>query len=115
MQPSTAGNETAVLGSADSRKRAVGWIRRHAPGWIKAAIYAGLAYFAADHIAGFTPPGPVLLLVGEMDEVAPPANSRAIAATWPQAKLAEIKGAGHLLQIEKPDLFNQAVVDFLKE
>jgi pimeloyl-ACP methyl ester carboxylesterase len=76
---------------------------------------AGLAYFATDHIAGFTPPGPVLLLVGEMDEVAPPANSRAIAAAWPQAKLAEIKGAGHLLQIEKPDLFNQAVVDFLKE
>lgn len=76
---------------------------------------AGLAYFAADHMAGFVPPGPVLLLVGDLDEVAPPSNSRAIAAAWPNTTLTEIKGAGHLLQIEKSDQFNRAVVEFLKD
>jgi hypothetical protein len=44
MQPSTTGNDPAVLGSGDSKKQTADWIRRHAPGWIKAAIYAGLAY-----------------------------------------------------------------------
>lgn len=75
---------------------------------------AGLSYFAADHIADFAPPVPVLLLVGEQDEVAPPANSEAIAARWPHARLVVIEGAGHLFNIEKPDEANRAVIEFLR-
>jgi len=75
---------------------------------------AGLSYFAADHIATFIPPIPVLLLVGECDEVAPAANSQAIAAIWPNARVVEIKGAGHLFNIEKPDESHAAILDFLK-
>jgi 3-oxoadipate enol-lactonase len=75
---------------------------------------AGLAYFQEDHITNFTPPGPVLLLTGEQDEVAPPANSRAIAAVWPDAKVVEIKGAGHLFNIEKPGESHRVILDFLK-
>ncbi len=75
---------------------------------------AGLAYFAADHIVDFVPPMPVLLLVGEYDEVAPASNSQAIAAAWPHAKLIEIEGAGHLFNIEKPDEANRIVLEFLQ-
>ncbi len=75
---------------------------------------AGLPYLQDDHIADFAPPMPVLLLVGEHDEVAPPANSEAIQAVWPHAKLVEIKGAGHLFNIEEPAATHQAILDFLK-
>ena len=75
---------------------------------------AGLAYFQHDHIADFTPTMPVLLLVGAEDEVAPPANSEAIAAAWPGAKLAIIPGAGHLFNIEKPAESHRAILDFLR-
>jgi len=76
---------------------------------------AGLAYFAQDHITDFIPASPVLLLVGEYDEVAPAANSQAIAAAWPNARLEEIKGAGHLFNIEQPDESFHAIVNFLKD
>jgi len=75
---------------------------------------AGLAYFQHDHIADFIPTMPVLLLVGAEDEVAPPANSEAIAAAWPGARLVVIPGAGHLFNIEKPDESHRAILDFLK-
>ncbi len=75
---------------------------------------AGLPYFAADYIADFVPSMPVLLLVGEYDEVAPPANSESIAAQWPHAKFVVIEGAGHLFNIEKPDDSNRIVTEFLQ-
>ncbi len=76
---------------------------------------AGLPYLQADHIADFTPPNPVLLLVGELDEVAPRANSDAIASVWPNARVVEITGAGHLFHIEKPDETHAAILDFLRQ
>lgn len=76
---------------------------------------AGLAYFQTDHIADFIPSEPVLLIVGEYDEVAPPANSRAIAAAWGhRARVAVIKDAGHMCNIEQPEMTNQLVLEFLK-
>lgn len=75
---------------------------------------AGLPYFQADHVADFTPPMPVLLLVGEHDEVAPASNSEAIATTWrKQAQVTIIKDAGHLFNIEQPTITNQLINDFL--
>ncbi len=75
---------------------------------------SGLAYFQHDYITDFTPPMPTLLMVGAEDEVAPPANSHAIAAAWPGTTVTEIEGAGHLFFIEKPDEANHAVISFLK-
>jgi len=57
---------------------------------------------------------PVLLLVGEHDEVTPPANSQAIAAAWPGAQMQAIPDAGHLFFIERADAANQAILEFLK-
>jgi pimeloyl-ACP methyl ester carboxylesterase len=74
---------------------------------------AGLPYFNNDYIADFTPPHPVMLLVGEHDEVAQPANSEAIAAVWPESELFIMKDAGHMLNIQRPDEFNRVIVAFL--
>lgn len=74
---------------------------------------SGLTYLQHDHIADFTPPTPVLLMVGECDEVAPRANSDAIAAVW-GCPVLEIQGAGHLFNIEKPAETNAAILEFLK-
>lgn len=39
--------------------------------------------------------------------------SHYLARTIPNAELAIIEGAGHMVNLEKPDEFNQAVLDFL--
>lgn len=75
---------------------------------------SGLAYFQHDYITDFMPPMPVLLVVGAEDEVAPPANSYAIAAAWPGTPVTKIEGAGHLFFIEKPDEANRTITTFLK-
>ena len=54
-------------------------------------------------------------MVGEHDEVAPRANSDAIAAAWSGTRVMEIAGAGHMFNIEKPDEVNNAIIAFLKE
>lgn len=77
---------------------------------------AGLPYLQSghDYITDFTPTMPVLLLVGEHDEVAPPTNSEAIKAAWPNAHMITIAGAGHMFNIENPDAFHAAIITFLK-
>ncbi|MBG6087717.1 alpha/beta fold hydrolase [Actinomadura viridis] len=76
--------------------------------------YAAESMAATDH-------GPLLgriraralVLVGEHDAVCPPAESRLIAAAVPGARYAEIPGAGHLSNQERPAEFARAVRDFL--
>jgi pimeloyl-ACP methyl ester carboxylesterase len=41
--------------------------------------------------------------------------SRHLAVTIPESKLAIIEGAGHMVNLEKPDEFNRAVSGFLSE
>lgn len=57
---------------------------------------------------------PTLVLTGERDRVTPPALAREIAAAIQGAQLAIIPGAGHLSNIEAPEAFNGAVLDFLR-
>ncbi len=58
---------------------------------------------------------PTLVLVGQADQVSPSDEMRTIAAAIPRARFVEIPGAGHLSNLEAPDAFNQAAVDFLRE
>ncbi len=57
--------------------------------------------------------GPVLVAVGAEDVLTPPAKAREMASVAPQATLVEIAGAGHLANLEAPELFNAAVAEFL--
>lgn len=58
---------------------------------------------------------PTLIIVGENDTVTPKADAEVMAARLPRAKLIVIPDAGHLSNLERPDVFNRAVRDFLTE
>jgi len=55
---------------------------------------------------------PVLLMQGD-DDIVKVEHSTVLAATLPDAQLAVIPGSSHLAPLEKPDLVNRLVLDFL--
>jgi pimeloyl-ACP methyl ester carboxylesterase len=56
---------------------------------------------------------PVLVLVGEEDVLTPPAEAEKMARAIPQACLEVIPQAGHLANLEQPELFTRLLEDFL--
>ncbi len=56
---------------------------------------------------------PVLIVVGELDAVTPPAVAREMAATAPEAELVELPGVGHLSPAEDPTGFVDALIGWL--
>ena len=56
---------------------------------------------------------PVLVLVGEHDEATPPPMSRELAALLPNARLKIIAGCAHVPQLQAPEMFLDAIGDFL--
>jgi pimeloyl-ACP methyl ester carboxylesterase len=55
---------------------------------------------------------PALVVVGEQDALTPPADSEAMAAAIPGARLVRIAGAGHLAPMERPGAVAAALGDF---
>jgi 3-oxoadipate enol-lactonase len=55
---------------------------------------------------------PTLVIVGEDDAVTPPQLAQDLANSIPNAQLATIPQAGHLSNLEQPQRFNQAVLQF---
>lgn len=58
---------------------------------------------------------PVLIVHGEADGVIPPAEAQAMAAVQPAAQVALIPNAGHLPNLEQPEVFNRVLGKFLKK
>ena len=56
---------------------------------------------------------PTLVLTGTEDQVYPPAMAHDMARRIPGAQLVEIEGAGHMSNLEQPERFNQAVLEFI--
>jgi 3-oxoadipate enol-lactonase len=56
---------------------------------------------------------PAHVVVGDEDTLTPPAVSREMARRISGAQLTIIEGAGHLSNIEQPEAFNRAVLNFL--
>ena len=56
---------------------------------------------------------PTLVIVGDEDTLTPPAESIAMAAAIPGARLVTVAGAGHLSPMEAPDVVNAALAEFL--
>ncbi len=57
---------------------------------------------------------PTLLVAGEYDRVATPANMQAMAGQIPGSQYVEMPGIGHLMQLENPDGFDRLLLDFLR-
>jgi pimeloyl-ACP methyl ester carboxylesterase len=82
--------------------------------WDKALWEFTLASQASglpDRLAEFTLP--VLVITGDDDRIVPTADSIRLAGELPNASLVVIPQAGHVPHEERPDLFMQAVNEFL--
>ncbi len=58
---------------------------------------------------------PALVLAGSEDTLTPPAESRDMTASLPAGHFQEISAAGHLSNLENPDAFNAALVEFVRD
>lgn len=56
---------------------------------------------------------PTLVVVGESDVLTPPEEARAMANAIPGARLSVLPGAGHMVPMEAPDAFAEAIDSFL--
>lgn len=54
---------------------------------------------------------PTLVVVGADDDETPPSYSQALVDLLPNARLAMIPGAGHLLNLEAPDAVNAVILE----
>jgi pimeloyl-ACP methyl ester carboxylesterase len=57
---------------------------------------------------------PTLLVVGAEDAITPRSCMETAEAVMPEAKLLEVPLAGHLVPLERPEIFNSALVAFLQ-
>ena len=56
---------------------------------------------------------PVILVCGKEDTITPPAAMESMAKILPQGQLVIVPEAGHLVPLEAPTVFHEAVLSFL--
>ena len=56
---------------------------------------------------------PVLIIVGDEDELTPPSEAENLRSGIPHSRLQIIENAGHLSNLEQPEQFNAALVEFI--
>jgi 3-oxoadipate enol-lactonase len=76
-------------------------------------IGAQAVWLADQHVRAAAIDVPTLVICGAEDKMTPPALSEDLAALIPNAQLRLVAGAGHLLNLEKPEEFNAAVERFI--
>ena len=57
---------------------------------------------------------PTMLIAGEHDSVAPPAQMEAMAAAITGAQCVPVPHSGHLPHLERPEEFDTLLLDFLR-
>jgi 3-oxoadipate enol-lactonase len=93
------------------RLRAI--IEANAPGGIAAAQRAMATRMDSTYIlAGID--FPVLIIGGSEDKLTPVSEAQSMREGIPHSRLVVIEGAGHLSNMERPDEFNGALIDFIK-
>jgi pimeloyl-ACP methyl ester carboxylesterase len=60
-------------------------------------------------------PGPVLVVVGDSDEMISAGAARELAESASRGRLEVIEGAGHLVSLDQSDAFNRVLAAFLEE
>jgi pimeloyl-ACP methyl ester carboxylesterase len=56
----------------------------------------------------------VLVIGGDADRFTPFSHAERIAAELPDAELVRVRGAGHMVQLEQPELVNSRLIDLLQ-
>jgi pimeloyl-ACP methyl ester carboxylesterase len=98
-RPMVAGRVRGLVQAAPAA--AVAWAQRAMAG--RPDAFADLHAFA----------GPSLVVVGEEDELSPPAEAQAMVDALTDARLAVIPEAGHLSAVETPEAFTAEVAGFV--
>ena len=57
----------------------------------------------------------VLVICGEEDKLTPPEHSAEICRILPDASFVAVPGAGHVALLERPDIVNAALLEFLEQ
>lgn len=83
----------------------------------RASIIEGFDASLSTTVAAVSPliEQPVLLIAGELDEVAPLAGQFALLDSFPDARLDVIPGVGHLIHYETPEAASAAIRAFVAE
>ena len=104
--------EATVSNRPEVAAKASDMIRAAAPAGVAGAARGmALRRDQTDMLGGISVP--TLVVVGDQDGITPPADAEAMAAAIPNATLVTIADASHLSNLDKPDEFNRALVDFL--
>jgi pimeloyl-ACP methyl ester carboxylesterase len=93
---------------AATRERVRGWIADQ-PAEAIAAAALGMAERpdSTGDLAGIS--APTLVITSDLDTLIPPEATAPLAERIPDAALVTIEGAGHLSNVERPDLFDDVV------
>ena len=67
---------------------------------------------ATEVVASFT--GPLVVVVGDQDDLLPVDEARQIAESAPNGRLEVVEGAGHVVSVDAPDRFNQILLELLQ-
>jgi pimeloyl-ACP methyl ester carboxylesterase len=67
---------------------------------------------ATDVVTSFA--GPLVVVVGDQDDILPVDEARQIAESAPNGRLEVVEGAGHLVSVDAPDRFNRILLELLK-
>jgi pimeloyl-ACP methyl ester carboxylesterase len=66
---------------------------------------------ATDVVAAFA--GPLTVVVGDRDELLPVDEARQIAESAPNGRLEIVQGAGHIVNVDAPERFNEILGELL--
>jgi len=66
---------------------------------------------ATDVVASFA--GPLVVVVGDQDDILPVDEARQVAESAPNGRLEVVEGAGHLVSVDAPERFNQILLGLL--
>jgi len=94
------------------RAKVEAMIRRNQPEGAAAATRGmALRPDSKDILARYS--GPALVVVGEKDAITPPEKAQQMAELITGATLVQVPGAGHLSNLERPEVVNRALEAFL--
>jgi 3-oxoadipate enol-lactonase len=66
---------------------------------------------ATDVVASFA--GPLVVVVGDQDDILPVDEARQVAESAPNGRLEVVAGAGHVVSVDAPERFNQILLGLL--
>jgi len=83
------------------------------PSVLHGDLLASSKFDASAHLAQAV--CPALIVCGQDDRLTPPRWSQFMAGALPQARLALIPQAGHMVMLEQPEVVARALIGFLRE